>query len=118
MIVAVPWGLFGAETELSMLDLASKIAGEGWFVLTEMAPYLLFGFLVAGLLSIWISAGVDRTTLGDSRHVVGLEGVAVWRAVADLLVRGDSRGSLDATPRGQPGRRYRLPALHAPDRRG
>ena len=38
-----------------MLDLAGRMAVESWHVLCDMAPYLLFGFLVAGLLSIFVS---------------------------------------------------------------
>ncbi len=37
---------------------------ESWLVLGEMAPYLLFGFLVAGILSICISPGFIERHLG------------------------------------------------------
>jgi hypothetical protein len=40
------------------------IAIEFWHVLAEMAPYLLFGFLVAGLLSVFISARLVERHLG------------------------------------------------------
>ncbi|MFH1852536.1 MAG: SO_0444 family Cu/Zn efflux transporter [Candidatus Neomarinimicrobiota bacterium] len=32
-----------------------NLAHETWLVLTQMGPYLLFGFLVAGILSVYIS---------------------------------------------------------------
>jgi uncharacterized protein len=35
-----------------------------WLVLLEMAPYLLFGFALAGLMSIWISPGWTERHLG------------------------------------------------------
>ncbi|MBN1269965.1 MAG: SO_0444 family Cu/Zn efflux transporter [Kiritimatiellae bacterium] len=40
------------------------ILAEFWTVLGEMAPYLLFGFFVAGLLSIFISAQTVERHLG------------------------------------------------------
>jgi len=38
-----------------LFDAAMRIATESWLVLGQMSPYLLFGFVVAGLLSVWIS---------------------------------------------------------------
>ena len=44
-----------------MYQVAVQFAQESWLVLGQMAPYLLFGFLVAGLLSVFISpAWVER----------------------------------------------------------
>jgi hypothetical protein len=42
------------------------IATDFWAVLSEMAPYLLFGFLIAGLLSVWITARVVERHLGGA----------------------------------------------------
>jgi hypothetical protein len=42
----------GGTTDVTSLW---DILREAWFVTAEMAPYLLLGFLVAGLLSVWIS---------------------------------------------------------------
>ncbi|MFW6132749.1 MAG: SO_0444 family Cu/Zn efflux transporter [Planctomycetota bacterium] len=53
------------------------IPGEFWSVLTEMAPYLLFGFLVAGVLSVLISEAFIRRHLG---------GQGVWQVVKAALV--------------------------------
>ena len=39
-----------------MLETVIDILTESWLVLGEMGPYLLLGFLVAGLLSVWVSA--------------------------------------------------------------
>ena len=38
-----------------MYDILTNIITESWQVLGQMAPYLLFGFLVAGVLSVCIS---------------------------------------------------------------
>ena len=38
-----------------MFESVGQIAAEFWAVLGEMAPYLLFGFLVAGALSVLVS---------------------------------------------------------------
>jgi uncharacterized protein len=44
-----------------MYQIAVEFARESWLVLGQMAPYLLFGFLIAGLLSVFISpAWVER----------------------------------------------------------
>ncbi len=38
-----------------MYDVITNIITESWQVLGQMAPYLLFGFLVAGVLSVYVS---------------------------------------------------------------
>ncbi|MEW5994543.1 MAG: SO_0444 family Cu/Zn efflux transporter [Candidatus Zixiibacteriota bacterium] len=38
-----------------MLDFVAAILTQSWLVLGQMAPYLLFGFLAAGVLSVLIS---------------------------------------------------------------
>jgi uncharacterized membrane protein YraQ (UPF0718 family)/copper chaperone CopZ len=38
-----------------LLHQIGNVIVESWLVLGQMSPYLLFGFLVAGLLSIWFS---------------------------------------------------------------
>jgi len=38
-----------------MYDVLGKIITESWQVLGQMAPYLLFGFFVAGILSVFVS---------------------------------------------------------------
>ncbi len=44
-----------------MLDSLMQFVAASWLVLGQMAPYLLFGFLVAGVLSVCISpAWVER----------------------------------------------------------
>lgn len=45
-------------------DVTAGILGEFWDVLSAMSPYLLFGFLVAGILSVYISPDVVRRHLG------------------------------------------------------
>ena len=41
-----------------------KIAAAFWGTLSEMAPYLLFGFLVAGLLSVFVRPALVERHLG------------------------------------------------------
>lgn len=48
-----------------MFEILSTIGLEFWYVLSEMAPYLLFGFFVAGLLSVLISAETVERHLGS-----------------------------------------------------
>ncbi|HSL18552.1 MAG TPA: SO_0444 family Cu/Zn efflux transporter [Methylomirabilota bacterium] len=47
------------------MDLFLRIAAASWAVLVEMAPYLLLGFAVAGLLSVLISPRWVERHLGD-----------------------------------------------------
>ena len=46
------------------MDLIIKIAAECWFMLAAMAPYLLLGFLVAGLLSAFVKPAFVEEHLG------------------------------------------------------
>ncbi len=47
-----------------MSDILLHILRESWSVLGQMAPYLLFGFLVAGVLSVCISPEFVERHLG------------------------------------------------------
>jgi len=47
-----------------MFEWITKIPGDFWDVLSEMSPYLLFGFLVAGILSVLISPRLIKRHLG------------------------------------------------------
>ena len=52
-----------------MFDILAKVVVESWLVLGQMAPYLLFGFLVAGILSVcfspqWIERHLGRRGFG------------------------------------------------------
>src|SRR5208283_5713248 len=49
-----------------MPDLFSNFVWQCWLVLLEMAPYLLFGFALAGLMSIWISPEWTERHLGGT----------------------------------------------------
>lgn len=48
-----------------MYELIQKIIIESWYVLGQMAPYLLFGFLLAGILSVCISPEWIERNLGN-----------------------------------------------------
>ncbi len=60
----------------SMIEMVFSFASEFWYVLSEMAPYLLFGFLMAGLLSVLISAELIERHLG---------GWGVWPVVKSTV---------------------------------
>jgi len=47
-----------------VVEIVTSIVSESWAVLAEMSPYLLFGFAVAGLLSVVISAEIVERHLG------------------------------------------------------
>jgi uncharacterized membrane protein YraQ (UPF0718 family) len=49
-----------------MADFVKSLAIDFWSNLAEMSPYLLFGFLVAGLLSVLISQRLVERHLGGS----------------------------------------------------
>ncbi len=48
-----------------MLNFVVKFCNEFWVMTCQMAPWLLFGFLIAGLLSVFFSASYVRKHLGD-----------------------------------------------------
>jgi uncharacterized membrane protein YraQ (UPF0718 family) len=57
-----------------MTEAAARFVWETWVVLGEMSPYLLFGFLMAGVLSVCVSPEfVDR-------HLGGRGFGPVWKA--------------------------------------
>jgi uncharacterized membrane protein YraQ (UPF0718 family)/copper chaperone CopZ len=47
-----------------MRDFLLQLAGGTWGAALQMAPYLLFGFLMAGLLSVWIRPELVERHLG------------------------------------------------------
>ncbi len=49
-----------------MFEIIEKIFIESWIVFSQMAPYLLFGFLVAGILSVYVSSEWVERHLGGS----------------------------------------------------
>lgn len=49
-----------------MTEILIDILNESWYVFNEMAPYLLLGFLVAGILSVFISPEWVEKHLGGS----------------------------------------------------
>ena len=64
------------KTVCVMTDFAKSIAIIFWATVVEMSPYLLFGFLVAGILSVLISQRSVETHLG---------GKGVWPLVKASL---------------------------------
>lgn len=51
----------------AILPFLSELAVASWWMLAEMAPYLLLGFVIAGLLSAFISPQWVERHLGGSR---------------------------------------------------
>lgn len=47
-----------------MLEFLANLATDFWDVLAQMSPYLLFGFLTAGLLSVFLSPAFVERHLG------------------------------------------------------
>ncbi len=60
-----------------MSDIPLNILYESWSVLGQMAPYLLFGFLVAGVLSVCISPEFVERHLGGRGFLPVLK-AALW----------------------------------------
>jgi hypothetical protein len=48
-----------------MAEFLGNLFTDFWVTMTEMSPYLLFGFLVAGILSVFISANFVERHLGS-----------------------------------------------------
>lgn len=49
-----------------MAEFLRTIGISIWMTLSEMAPFLLFGFLIAGLLSAWVNADIVERHLGKA----------------------------------------------------
>lgn len=60
-----------------MFEAVTTVASEFWNVLSAMAPYLLFGFFVAGLLSVVISPEFVERHLGG-RKIMSVIKAAVF----------------------------------------
>ena len=59
------------------LEWVGEVATRAWAVLGEMAPWVLGGFLVAGVLSLWLNARVVRDHFGGGRFGAILKAVAL-----------------------------------------
>jgi len=90
-----------------ILDKIYSLPADFWDVLSEMSPYLLFGFLVAGILSVLISADTVQKYLGKrglfSIVKAALFGVplplcscGVIPVTATLRMNGASKGATTA----------------------
>lgn len=87
-----------------MLSRLPAVPGELWNVLLDMAPYLLLGFLVAGLISVFLSPGTVERHLGGrgfwpvvKASLLGLPlplcSCGVIPVAASLRKHGASRGA-------------------------
>ncbi len=59
------------------MAIAWEVLRNAWAVLGEMAPWVLGGFLVAGVLSLWLDARVVREHFGGGRFGAILKAVAL-----------------------------------------
>lgn len=59
------------------LQIPAEVAIRAWTVLGEMAPWVLGGFLVAGVLSLWLNARVVRDHFGGGRTGAIVKAVAL-----------------------------------------
>lgn len=60
-----------------VLELSGEVMKHAWAVLGEMAPWVLGGFLVAGVLSLWLNARVVQKHFGGNRFGAILKAVAL-----------------------------------------
>ncbi len=90
---------------MNATDLLLTFPGEVWFLLKEMAPYLLLGFLIAGMLHVMIpqSGVMKHLSTGDTSAVTkaALVGVplplcscGVIPVAAHLEKQGANRGPI------------------------
>ena len=59
---------------MNIIETSIKIISESWSVLGQMSPWLLFGFLFAGVLSVWMSPAWIERYLGGKGFG------SVWKA--------------------------------------
>ena len=60
-----------------VISLIREVARHTWAVLGEMSPWVLGGFLVAGVLSLWLNARVVQDHFGGRRFGSILKAVAL-----------------------------------------
>lgn len=99
------------------MDLLLKIAWDFWTTVTQMSPYLLFGFLVAGLLSIFVSARWVERHLGG-RGLLPILKASFFGVPLPLCSCGVIPVSMSLHKHGASKRDRRVSPLHAPDRGG
>ncbi len=86
------------------MNIFINIARDSWWLLVESAPYVLFGFLAAGLLKAWIPQEFIARHLGDrttgaviKASLLGIPlplcSCGVIPAAVGLRQQGASRGS-------------------------
>ena len=101
---------------MDICPISLTFVWQCWLVVLEMAPYLLFGFALAGPDVDLDLAGVDRAAPGRQGPWAGCEGDLAGDSAAALFVQRDPRGGFHAAAWGEPGGGDLVPALHAADR--
>ena len=90
-----------------MIDIITNVLLESWHVLMEAAPYVLFGFFVAGLLKAFVSDSFMARHLGKKSvgsvfkaAVIGVPlplcSCGVLPAALGLRKQGASKGATTA----------------------
>jgi len=74
-----------------MLQTITMLVNEFWNTLAEMSPYLLFGFFMAGLLSVGRSAAHVQRHRGREGGLARDQGVAVRGSASAVFLRCNSR---------------------------
>lgn len=59
------------------IQIVATVLKHAWAVLGEMAPWVLGGFFIAGILSLWLNARVVREHFGGGRFGAILKAVAL-----------------------------------------
>ena len=70
------------------MNLVTDFVWEFITLFSEMAPFLLLGFLLAGILHVWVP-----------NHLYVALGSNLWGAASDLQLRRDS--DFDRNPQGR-----------------
>ena len=88
-----------------MLELLRLFIYSVWSVLGQMAPYLIFGYLVAGILSVFVTPDTVKSHLGGDKFLSTLKAAVfgmplplcscgVIPVTASLYKRGAGRGAV------------------------
>ncbi len=88
-----------------MIDIVTLFLHSFWSVLGQMAPYLIFGYLIAGVLSVFVTTETVKKHLGGSKFASTLKAAlfgmplplcscSVLPVTASLRKSGAGRGAI------------------------
>ena len=100
-----------------MIDFLLQVLWETWNIFKQASIFLLFGFLLAGVLAVLVPEKALSKLFRQRQDQIGAVGVGDRRAVAAVFVRcGAGRAGL-AAPGRHPGRHGCIPHRDTRDRR-